>query len=113
MNLTAHGLRVHAEMQFMRQRVALFFGIFDGQQRRMSHACEVQMTIRPIEPASMLIGDNDPLLLDRDQAQQLLDELWRLGFRPQDGAGSLAHVEAQKAHLQDLRRLVFKDGGKD
>lgn len=113
MNLTAHGLRVHAERQFMQQRVALFFYIFNSGERRTTHACEVQMTIRPVEPAMMSVGDNDPLLLERAQAQELLDELWRLGFRPQDGAGSLAHVEATQAHLADLRRLVFKDGGKD
>lgn len=49
--------------------------------------------------------------LSREEAQQLLNELWAVGYRPRDGAGSLAHVDAQKAHLEDMRRLVFKGSG--
>ena len=47
------------------------------------------------------------LCLRRELVQHLMDELWRLGVRPQDGAGSLAHVEAMKAHIADLRQLLF------
>lgn len=54
--------------------------------------------------------DRGPTLrLASDEAQQLMNELWRIGYRPKDGTGAVAHVEAQKAHLEDLRRLVFKD----
>ncbi len=30
-----------------------------------------------------------------------------MGLRPRDGAGSLAHVDAMKDHLDDLRRIAF------
>ena len=46
--------------------------------------------------------------LDTDEAQQLMNELWRVGIRPKNGEGSNAQVNALKAHLDDMRRLVFK-----
>jgi hypothetical protein len=64
--------------------------------------------IEPIENGSYISSDR-ALSLTRDDAQQLMNELWRHGLRPRDGAGSLAHVEATRAHLDDMRRLVFKD----
>jgi hypothetical protein len=48
------------------------------------------------------------LSLRPNVVQNLMDELWRAGVRPQDGAGSLAHVEAMKEHIADLRRLLFE-----
>lgn len=47
------------------------------------------------------------LRLDYDEAQQLMNELWLAGFRPENGAGALAHVESIKAHLDDLRTVAF------
>ena len=49
------------------------------------------------------------LELDHDAAQQLMNELWKIGIRPKDGSGTVAHVDSMKAHLEDMRRLVFKD----
>ena len=48
------------------------------------------------------------VVLDREGAQRLMDELWTIGLRPRNGSGALAHVDAVQAHLEDLRRLVFK-----
>jgi hypothetical protein len=67
------------------------------------------ITFEPWEPGTVVLrSDSSGLQLTRDDAQQLLNELWRVGMRPRDGAGSLAHVDAQRAHLEDMRRLVFK-----
>jgi hypothetical protein len=41
-------------------------------------------------------------------AQNLIDALWEAGLRPHDGSGSGAQVEALKAHLSDMRAIVFK-----
>jgi hypothetical protein len=40
-------------------------------------------------------------------AQSLFDALWHAGFRPNKGEASIAHVEAMREHLQDMRMLVF------
>lgn len=45
--------------------------------------------------------------LDMDTAQGVMNQLWSMGLRPRDGAGSLAHVDAMKDHLDDLRRIAF------
>jgi len=45
-------------------------------------------------------------ILTDEQAQKLLQALWEAGLRPNNGESSLAHVEAMKYHLEDLRRLV-------
>lgn len=42
-----------------------------------------------------------------DEAQQFMDELWRVGIRPTDGAGSAGQMAATEKHLEDMRRLVF------
>lgn len=44
------------------------------------------------------------------QAQELLEGLWAAGFRPNHGESSVAHVNAMKYHLEDMRRLVFENG---
>lgn len=50
----------------------------------------------------------DPGLHFTDEAaQQLFDELWRVGLRPRNGESSLAHVDALKYHLEDMRRLAL------
>ena len=67
-----------------------------------------ELTVHRVE--AMKLYDGGPTLqIGRDDAQQLMNELWRIGLRPRDGAGSLAHVDAQRAHLDDMRRLVFKE----
>lgn len=50
----------------------------------------------------------DPLLnLQREEAQQLMDELWNAGVRPVGAAGSAGQLDAVKYHLEDMRKLVF------
>ncbi len=52
-------------------------------------------------------------------AQNLMDSLWDLGFRPSEGTGSAGAMAATQKHLEDMRKLVFspssvstkKDGG--
>jgi len=43
-----------------------------------------------------------------EDCQQFMDELWRVGIRPTEGAGSVGQLGAIKAHLEDMRTLVFK-----
>lgn len=47
--------------------------------------------------------------LRRAEAQQLFDLLWKEGYRPADGTGNAGHTQALGNHLEDMRRLVFKD----
>ena len=47
------------------------------------------------------------LQLHRDQTQDLMDKLWKVGFRPTEGKGSAGALAATERHLADMRRLVF------
>jgi hypothetical protein len=64
------------------------------------------LAVQRIEKHQMYEG-GPTFKLTSGEAQQLMNGLWQAGLRPRDGAGSLAHVDAQKAHLEDMRRLVF------
>lgn len=46
--------------------------------------------------------------LRNDQAQEFMDELWRVGLRPTEGTGSAGSLAATERHLADMRSLVFK-----
>lgn len=39
--------------------------------------------------------------------QRLFDELYLLGFRPNNGQSSIAHVDALNKHLNDMRKIAF------
>lgn len=52
--------------------------------------------------------DHPPLLtLEEDQAQELMDALWKGGLRPTKGRGSVGQLDAVKEHLDDMRKIVF------
>lgn len=42
-----------------------------------------------------------------DEAQQIMNELWRIGLRPKNGNGAVAHTEALQRHLNDMRTIAF------
>lgn len=46
--------------------------------------------------------------LTPEEAQKLMDELWRAGIRPVEGAGSAGQLSATQAHLDDMRTIAFK-----
>lgn len=62
-------------------------------------------------PEGELIGE-PTFTLDLSDAQELIDELWRCGIRPSEGSGSAGSLAATQRHLEDMRRLVFKDGAR-
>lgn len=64
------------------------------------------LTMRRIEPGQH-IGE-PTIRLHLEDAQLLMDELWGVGLRPAEGKGSAGQLEATRAHLEDMRRLVFE-----
>lgn len=47
------------------------------------------------------------LQLDAQSAQLLLQALWDAGLRPNSGESSMAHVDALKSHLNDMRTIAM------
>lgn len=51
----------------------------------------------------------EPMLnLNIQEAQLLMDELWRCGLRPTEGTGSAGSLRATEKHLADMRKIVMK-----
>lgn len=49
----------------------------------------------------------EPFLTIRHQeAQSLMDSLWRVGIRPTEGQGSAGQMAAVQSHLADMRAIV-------
>jgi hypothetical protein len=46
--------------------------------------------------------------LDDQGAQEIMNELWRLGVRPTDATGSTGHLRAVENHNKDLKEIVDK-----
>lgn len=42
-----------------------------------------------------------------DYGQELIDQLWRLGYRPTEGKESAGELQAVVKHLDDFRMLYF------
>ena len=55
-------------------------------------------TVEPIPTATISI----------EAAQDLMDQLWYCGIRPVEANGSVGAMTAMKAHLEDMRKLVFE-----
>jgi hypothetical protein len=51
------------------------------------------------------------MMLTRDEATDLMDALLSAGVRPSSGEGNTGHIGAMKAHLEDMRTLVFNKAG--
>ena len=45
--------------------------------------------------------------LHNGEAQLLMDELWRCGLRPSEGAGSAGSLAATERHLKDMQAIAF------
>jgi hypothetical protein len=77
---------------------------------RSDHTTAVAQSIafRTLTPGEMGVEQEPALRIDRDAAQQLMDELWHVGLRPTEGSGSAGSLAATERHLADMRHLVFK-----
>lgn len=64
-----------------------------------------EFTQKELEPGYPF--DGPTIRLAGDEAQQIMNELWRIGLRPKNGTGAVAHAEALEGHLKDLRTIAF------
>ena len=63
------------------------------------------LTMERLEPGAHF---GEPTLrLGMDAAQLLIDELWRCGLRPSEGAGSAGSLAATERHLKDMRDVAM------
>lgn len=99
-----HRIEVRAERQVFRDRIAIY--LVHRQEQHGSMAVALPLTFQVVEQGQ-LIGE--PTIDMRiEDAQQLVDELWRAGLRPTDGTGSAGSLAATERHLKDMQRIAFQ-----
>ena len=98
--------RWRIERQVMHNQLAIYH-VVEGRNGCPDQFVTFEATAHEIEPH--LMNPHGPSWAWSEvEAQQIMDELWRTGIRPQDGRGSGAQVEAMQVHLHDLRRSFGK-----
>jgi hypothetical protein len=101
------GYRLHAGGGAFRRYLISFFMIeYDDQGRE----CGVRLT-REETPLDMHRDTAPTFSLDPEDAQTLMDDLWRAGLRPTEGRQSEGVTAAQNRHLEDMRKLTFSKLG--
>ena len=99
-----------AQFQFLAQLSGFsdLINLHVGQKvgERFAVLKNAEFEVRDINQA---MPEEPALRMSRDSAQQLMDELFRIGIRPSDGSGSAGQMAATERHLEDMRRLVFEN----
>lgn len=68
----------------------------------------VQMSLERLTKETDMLVPEPTFTLQSDEAQALLDELWRTGLRPTVAVNEQSALPFISAHLEDMRRLVFQ-----
>lgn len=82
----------------------LYIMIEDGRGER---SFVESYTVRKFDP-NVAVHTPEAMTIRKDDLQQLMDELWRVGLRPSEGTGSAGQLAATQAHLKDMQKLVFE-----
>lgn len=73
---------------------------------RQGKAYATQITFEEKDPKVL----SSPLMyLEREEAQQLVDQLYAQGIMPNMAKGSSGQLTAVQYHLEDMRKIVFKE----
>ena len=98
-------LRSGVERNISNNSIDLYL-IIEAHNKQDNRAIATEFILETVQEGEMY----SPIVqFTLEEAQQLMDELWRVGVKPTNGAGSNATFDAIHAHLVDLQRLVFKD----
>jgi hypothetical protein len=61
-----------------------------------------------LEPGEHTFDQEPTFRLRKEDLQQWMDEMWRIGIRPTQGHGSTGQLAATERHLTDMRAIAFK-----
>jgi hypothetical protein len=99
-----HSLRIFAaRTYFGTVRVHMLCNLLGSGKQAIAQEIEFVEVTREQEG-----GDFPPAFtLPMDAAQQLIDELWKAGLRPTEGAGSAGQLASTERHLSDMRMIAL------
>ena len=101
------GYRLHVENSAFKHYAFNFF-LLDHDDRGIEHGVRL---VREEDPLDLRIRVDPTFQLAPDDAQNLMDDLWRAGLRPTEGRQSEGVTAAQNRHLEDMRKLTFSKLG--
>lgn len=82
------------------------FVLFERIGNSVSYSTQILMKTSE-EGEDWAVKIDPPLSLRNDEVQELMDNLWRIGFRPSEGTGSAGALAATQKHLEDMRKIAF------
>lgn len=92
---------VHLERRDYQQEVAVWI----GEERNEGAYFQPHLLLEPTAQPFRLPPEPTLRLTD-DQGQQLVNQLWRAGFRPSEAVSSTGEREAMREHIKDLRGVI-------
>lgn len=101
-------IRAHRE-PWVCDTIAVRIALITNQDGIQSIALAESLVLRTLTENDLSLVQPETMRLRPDEAQFFMDELWRVGIRPTEGAGSVGQLAATERHLEDLRKLVFKE----
>lgn len=100
--MNGRNLELRAERSVIQNRIELFV------LRRLDNG--ITALARPPLMENIELGayiTQPTLSLKLDEAQLLIDELWRCGIRPTEGHGSAGQLGATERHLKDMQKITM------
>jgi hypothetical protein len=105
--VTPSRIHFHLEVANYGQEVHLYAQTTGGVAGDFVHRLQPVVFKKLSEEESMTLYSEPAMTMRVPQAQQLMDELWRVGFRPVHGAPNDGERGALTRHLEDMRAIAF------
>lgn len=84
-----------------RQHVQLLVLVHHANQTSVARS----MNLEVMEENGFI--EQPTMTLEREAAQQLMDQLWICGLRPSEGSGSAGSLAATERHLKDMQTIAM------
>lgn len=102
--------RLVCERSFAHGGIA-FHGILHPLHPSEKLARMTHVGYEEVEEHEMAAWQAPLFILAEENAQALMDSLYHCGIRPSDAGESVGALSATKAHLDDMRKIVFDHMG--
>jgi hypothetical protein len=96
-------LNIRAERRLYKNCIDLLVVAYSGDSEKIAVAQPLTM----VQQDRFSAIEEPTMELTFEQAQELMDELWRVGLRPTEGTGSAGSLAATERHLKDMQRIAL------
>ncbi len=98
--------RIHVTSEPLQRAVQIFIAGKDIDGKRV---IVPKLEWVELSNEDLMVSNFSPTLyLRMENAQALMDDLWKVGFRPSEGTGSAGSLRATENHLKDMQQLIWK-----